>query len=83
MTDGSVAWSRVITGILWCLAGAVTVATWITWLAGQREWGYILGLTLIPITTVAGVSQVRCYALRVCGLIRVSDRQPPDLHALG
>lgn len=72
MHDGSIQVSRVISGSLWLLTCLIYLAAWIVGLAVSWRVGVLLGFTGCLVCCMAGVSQIRCYSLRMCGLVRAT-----------
>ena len=71
MHDRYINAARLITAALWVLAGSLYAAAWIVSLFNWRT-AVMLGFTGTLFSCLAGVSQVRCYSLRVCGLMRAT-----------
>ena len=71
MRDGQVPTSKIITFVLWAWTGFVLIGAWAAWLAGRHELAAMVGFTACASSAVAATSQIRCYTLRVCGLLRI------------
>jgi hypothetical protein len=72
MHDGSIQISRLITAVLWITTGLFYLAAWIVTLSASWHIGAMLALTGCLFAGMAGVSQVRCYSMRICGLMRMT-----------
>lgn len=88
MVDGRTVgvWTMVAC-LLWLAAIGGLVAAWTTLLLGDDPWGKVWGVTACVASAGAVAATGRCYAARVCKLIRVVhgfDAQAPagELHAL-
>ncbi len=81
MRDNDVSLSKLVTIILWVLSAFVFLADWAIWFAGYRDLAIMVGTTAILVVSAAAVSQIRCYSLRICGLLRaiggLDDARPP------
>lgn len=71
MHDSQVSASKVITAVLWVWTGAILAAAWTVWVFDQKDLSAMFGFTACASSAVAATSQIRCYTLRVCGLLRV------------
>lgn len=86
MHDRSVSLSRIATASCWVMMVLTFgVGAWL-FAAGQHDLAIMLGIKAVLWAAVAGVLTVRCMAIRVCNLIRVTGRMDlervPDLHSL-
>jgi hypothetical protein len=72
MHDGSIQISRLITAVLWITTALLYAAAWVVTLTASWHIGAMLAFTGCLFAGLAGVSQVRCYSLRICGLMRVT-----------
>ena len=72
MYDGSVSTSKLITIALWAWVILLLSAAWIVWALGKHEGAAMLGFTACASSAAAATSQIRCYSLRVCALMRVT-----------
>lgn len=86
MRDSTVQTSRLITTLLWTVVSLLLAASWVTWATGTRSVWMMLAFTGCLTSAVAAVSQIRCYTLRVCGLLRatgvIEGERTPELHSL-
>lgn len=86
MNDTSISTSRLITATLWVLAGLTFAAAWVAWWATDHELAVMIATTGVLPLGAAATSQVRCYTLRVCGLLRATGgferERTPELHSL-
>lgn len=87
MNDTAVPINRLIAYTFWALAGLTMIAAWLVILIAGHPVGYMLGLTALCFIGVAAVSQIRCYVVRLCSLLRAyesADRASAaaDLHAI-
>lgn len=85
MTDTTVPLARVVTFVLWTLGAFALIAAWVVTLTASHATGDLLGITAIVFCAVAGVSQIRCYVLRVCTLLRLVRSEQEvnaELHGL-
>lgn len=82
MQDSSVPTSKLIAAALWTVAITIMAAAWVTWMAGDDPGlALMIAASAVLPAAGAGVAQIRCYSLRVCGLLRVmaadqGDRPP-------
>jgi hypothetical protein len=86
MHDSSIQLSRLITAVLWFMAASMFLAAWTVALFANWHVAVMLGFTGCLFACLAGVSQVRCYTLRICGLVRVVGGleipEPADLRSM-
>lgn len=86
MHDVAVSMSKVVTAALWVLSLLLLLAAWIVGLTyGIHTVSVLLGFTAVIVAAMAGVSQVRLYTLRVCGIMRATAGLVPadaELHRL-
>lgn len=86
MQDATVPLNRLITYALWALAGLTLAAAWLVAMVVDRPVGLMLGITAVCFCAMAGVSQIRCYVVRICGLLRAYERaereRARDLHTV-
>lgn len=85
MHDTAIPASRLITIALWTASVVVLVISWVVWLRGNQSLAVMIGTTAIIIVAAAAVSQIRCYQLRICRLVRMVGGLEPtrsDLHAV-
>lgn len=80
MNDNYISRSAVITALIWATAGTLVVITWLlAILDAPPRWVSATAVTGVLAMTAAVVCQTRLYALRMCGLIRVSaGLETPD-----
>ena len=88
MTDGRVValWA-MLASLLWLLALAGLVATWAVSMEGFDRWGRPVAVTTVVVSAVAVAVTCRCYAARVCKLIRIvhgfdAETAAGELHAV-
>lgn len=81
MHDGSISTSKLIAASLWAISAAVLGAAWIAWGQGEPGLAIMMASSSVLPAAAAGVAQVKCYSLRLCGLLRVvaddQDEMPP------
>lgn len=68
--------------VKWGLSTTVALlmaAAWIAWFAGTESAWMMLGLTACATSAAAAVAHVRCYAVRICDLVRVNLKRISDL----
>lgn len=70
MRDSQISASKIITAGLWAWVLVVLAAAWVVWLAGHHQLAAMFGFTSCASSAVAATGQIRCYTLRVCGLLR-------------
>lgn len=73
MNDSTVETSKLITALLWTLVSLLGLAAWVTWAAGTEDVWMMLAFTACATSAVAATSQIRCYTLRVCGMLRAKQ----------
>jgi hypothetical protein len=72
MNDGSIPTSRVITGGLWVATVLLGVSAWVVGLVVTHDVGSLLGQTACWVGIAAGVSHVRCIAMKSTRYIQAS-----------
>lgn len=87
MNDRSISASSTITTALWAWAFLLLLSSWgVMAFHGPWELAAMLGFSTCVFTGVAATSQIRCYTLRMCQLIRVAhglEYEPdPELRAV-
>lgn len=86
MYDGAIPTSRVITGALWLLTAAFGISAWVVGLLVAHDVGSLLGQTACWVGVVAGVSHVKCIAMKTTRYIQASinaaDDERGELHRL-
>lgn len=85
MNETAVPINRLICYAFWALAGLTLAAAWVVALVADHAVGDMLGITALCFTAIAAVSQIRCYVVRLCSLLRTlrSERdQAGDLHSV-
>jgi hypothetical protein len=70
MHDGAIPTSKLITATLWGWVALVILTAWLTWFLGYHGLAMMFGFTACALSAVAAASQIRCYSLRLCGVIR-------------
>jgi hypothetical protein len=82
MNDSSIQTSNLITAVLWMAVAALLAAAWIVALVGPWQIAMMLGFSTCATAAAAAVSHIRCYALRIIGLVRaVSGLGAPPAEA--
>ena len=85
MYDRSVSTSKLITGVLWGWVAALFLAAWVTWwYESTGDLWMMLAFTGCASSALAATSQIRCYSLRICGLLRATGQleDAPSLRSL-
>lgn len=87
MNDTAIPINRLIAYTFWGLAALTLLAAWLVALTASPLVGGMLGITALCFIGVAGVSQIRCYVVRLCALLRAYnraelDRRSADLHSV-
>lgn len=74
MNEGrAISMGTVVTGCLWAWVAALLLASWGTWLLSDHTTlPILLGLTACASSAAAATAQVRCYAVRLCRVVRVT-----------
>lgn len=86
MQDSTVATSKLITSALWAWVAALFIAAWLTYAITTHDIWMMLAFTGCASSALAATSQIRCYSLRICGLLRVASGlgapRSADVHSL-
>lgn len=81
MHESTISTSRVIASTLWTWVVVLMAAAWIIILWAPQHWptAMMLAATSCASSGIAAVMHVRCYAIRMCTLIRTSSTagRPP------
>lgn len=72
MHDSSISTSKLITAALWAWVLLLFAAAWATWALGASEIWMMLAFTGCASSACAATSQIRCYALRLCAMVRAT-----------
>lgn len=71
--DRTISTGAIITGCLWVGVILLLLAAWLTWAGGGPEsLPVLLGLTACSTSAAAATAQVRCYAVRLCAVIKIT-----------
>ena len=75
MRDSSISTSKLVTALLWAWVTLLFAAAWLVWaLDRDSDLWMMLALTGCVSSAMAATSQIRCYSLRICGLLRATAR---------
>lgn len=69
--DPRLSYGAITTAALWLWVVMALMGAWTAWLVGRHEFAVMLGFTACASSAVAATAHIRCYAARVCRLIRV------------
>jgi len=72
LDDGTVSMTKVVMAAMWTLVVALGLTSWGLGIAGEWNWAFLVGLTGCATSAAAAVAHIRCYALRVCALVKAS-----------
>lgn len=73
MHDSSISTSKLIAGSLWAASVIAMMIAWGVWAAGYDSAALMIATTAVLSVGGAVVAQIRCYTLRLCGLLRAVD----------
>lgn len=88
MEDRLVSKATLLATIVWGVAGGLMVSGWVVMLSDRDAWRWaaMLCSSALVVTGVAMVLQIRCYVLRILGLIRatsgLTELTTRELHSL-
>jgi hypothetical protein len=83
MHDNAISLSKLITAALWAWVALLFAAAWGTWLWHDSDIWMMLAFTGCASSALAATAQIRCYSLRICGLLRATaGTSPADVHSL-
>ena len=82
--DRTISTGAIITGCLWAWVILLLLAAWLTWGAGSPgNLPILLGLTACASSAAAATAQIRCYAVRMCAVIKITRAaQSAELRSL-
>lgn len=66
----------VVTAAAWLATGMLLLVAWLAWAMGPVEnvhFAVLVAETACVVSAVAAVAHLRCYAARICRLIRVTS----------
>lgn len=83
MTEGFVSRTAIFAALMWFGTGALLGLAWLAGLVlAQWDAALLLGMTASVLACIAVVLHVRCYAVRLGSLIRITsglEREEPQL----
>ena len=79
MHEASVPIGQVLTVTLWAVVGVFIAAAWITWAGGAGRVAVLLGLTGCATSAAAATCTIRCYAVCVAELVRLTAAGVPQV----
>lgn len=85
MNDTTVPINWLISYTSWALAALTLASAWLVTLVADQQVGAMLGITALCFSAIAAVSQIRCYVVRLCSLLRamqVERELNTELHSL-
>lgn len=65
--------SKIVTVCLWTITLFSFVASWAVWFLHDERMAVMLATTAVIPLAAAVLSQIRCYTLRVCEVMRVTS----------
>jgi len=78
MIDSTIPTSKVTMTALWCVVVMLGLASWALGIADEWNWAFLVGLTACAVSAAAAVAHIRCYALRLCALIKANQASSID-----
>ena len=73
MNDPTISLSRIVTSSAWSITAGLIGGAWATYFVGDDGVTQLLGYTGCGMSAVAATLNVRCYAMRLSRLVRVTN----------
>lgn len=78
MIEPTVPISRAVAVAAWGLSAVFILAGWVAFFGDHAGLGLMLTLSSMPFMAAAALLMIRCWASRVCNVVRVTSGVIPD-----